>query len=93
MRPFFYRLILAESLDPLSPPSLPSYNLPMPSDLPSYEQAAAIVARHARTILEQEPPATEKIDLASASGRILASPLHADDDQPPFPRSTRDGYA
>jgi molybdopterin molybdotransferase len=64
----------------------------MSSDLLSYEQAASFVARHARTILEQTP-VSEQVDLAFASGRILAAPLFADDDQPPFPRSTRDGYA
>jgi molybdopterin molybdotransferase len=65
----------------------------MPSDLPSYEQAAAIVAEHARSISQTTPPRTERLELASASGRILAIPLQADENQPPFPRSTRDGYA
>jgi molybdopterin molybdotransferase len=65
----------------------------MSSELPSYEQAAAFVAGHARRILRSHPPRIEHIDLAGASGRILAAPLRADDDQPPFPRSTRDGYA
>jgi molybdopterin molybdotransferase len=31
--------------------------------------------------------------LLDASGRILAEPIHADRDFPPFPRATRDGYA
>jgi molybdopterin molybdotransferase len=65
----------------------------MSSDLLSYEQAASIVAQHARAIREHRQPHREKVDLASACGRILASPLLADEDQPPFPRSTRDGYA
>ena len=64
----------------------------MNSELPSYEQAAAIVANYART-LAQQGPRTERVDLARASDRILSKPLRADDDQPPFPRSTRDGYA
>ncbi|HEX4320854.1 MAG TPA: gephyrin-like molybdotransferase Glp [Acidobacteriaceae bacterium] len=33
------------------------------------------------------------VSLAEASGRVLAEPLHADRDQPPFPRATRDGFA
>jgi molybdopterin molybdotransferase len=37
------------------------------------------------------PP--ETVPLTSASGRILAQPIHADRDQPPFSRSTRDGFA
>ncbi len=65
----------------------------MSSDLPSYEQAAALVAAHARKIAKQKNPHTERIPLANAAGRILAAPIAADDDQPPFARSTRDGYA
>lgn len=65
----------------------------MSSDLPSYDQAAKIVAEHARRIAQQHRRRTERVDLAHASGRILAAPICADDDQPPFPRSTRDGYA
>jgi molybdopterin molybdotransferase len=65
----------------------------MPSELPSYEQAAATVAEHARSISQTTPPRTEHLKLDSASERILATPLQADADQPPFPRSTRDGYA
>ena len=64
----------------------------MSSELPSYEQAAAIVANYACN-LAQQGPRTERVDLALASDRILSKPLRADDDQPPFPRSTRDGYA
>lgn len=65
----------------------------MTSDLPNYERAAAIVADHARRIAENTKPPIERVDLASSAGRILAAPLRADDDQPSFPRSTRDGYA
>lgn len=65
----------------------------MSSDLPSYEQAAAVVAENALSIAREHHPRTECVDLAHAAGRILAGPLLADDDQPPFPRSTRDGYA
>ena len=43
----------------------------------------------------QEPPKppAEQVPLAEALGRVLAEPVGADRDQPPFPRSTRDGYA
>jgi molybdopterin molybdotransferase len=64
----------------------------MSFDLPSYEEAATLVAAHAQRI-RQHHPRTERIPLANATGRILATPIHADDDQPPFDRSTRDGYA
>jgi molybdopterin molybdotransferase len=33
------------------------------------------------------------VDLLRAAGRILAEPIAADRDIPPFPRATRDGYA
>jgi molybdopterin molybdotransferase len=35
----------------------------------------------------------ERLPLASATGRVLAEAIYADRDQPPFPRSTRDGFA
>jgi molybdopterin molybdotransferase len=65
----------------------------MSSDLPSYEQAATLVATHAQEIAQHHQPRTERINLSNAAGRILAAPLQADDDQPSFARSTRDGYA
>jgi molybdopterin molybdotransferase len=65
----------------------------MSPELPTYEQAAAIVAEHARKITQFIQPRIERAELAAAAGRILAAPLLADNDQPPFPRSTRDGYA
>jgi molybdopterin molybdotransferase len=64
----------------------------MNSALPSYDQAAALVADHAAQ-LGRFHPAVERVELGRASGRILAQPLSADRDQPPFARSTRDGYA
>ncbi len=36
---------------------------------------------------------TERVPLAQAGHRVLAEPVVADRDFPPFPRSTRDGYA
>jgi molybdopterin molybdotransferase len=63
----------------------------MSASLPSYDEAAALVAACAAEI---PPPArTERLALAAAAGRVLATPLRADRDQPAFPRSTRDGYA
>jgi molybdopterin molybdotransferase len=56
----------------------------------SFEEARHIVAQHAVRILARE---TESVDLLSASGRVLAEPILADRDFPPFPRATRDGYA
>jgi molybdopterin molybdotransferase len=64
----------------------------MSSDVLSYEEAAALVAQHAARVARNHP-AKERVKLAHAAGRILAQSLRADRDQPPFARSTRDGYA
>jgi molybdopterin molybdotransferase len=63
----------------------------MSSALPSYDEAARMVAAYASQL---GPPGTvERVELRHAAGRVLAQPLLADRDQPPFARSTRDGYA
>jgi molybdopterin molybdotransferase len=57
----------------------------------SYEEAAAIVAARAEELASVRQ--TQKVPLSEAAGRVLAAPIRADHDMPPFPRSTRDGYA
>ncbi len=49
-----------------------------------------MVEEHAGNV---HPSETELIPLTAAAGRVLAEPILADRDLPPFPRSTRDGYA
>jgi len=56
----------------------------------SFEDARRVVEEQARQVNAQE---TEAVDLLAAAGRVLAEPVVADRDIPPFPRSTRDGYA
>jgi len=56
----------------------------------SYPEAAKQILGFAQTLAART---AETVPLAEAFGRVLATPLHADRDQPPFPRSTRDGYA
>jgi molybdopterin molybdotransferase len=56
----------------------------------TFEEARRAVEEHAETLT---PGDTETVDLFRAAGRILAEPIVADRDIPPFPRSTRDGYA
>jgi molybdopterin molybdotransferase len=56
----------------------------------SFEDARRVVEEHAAQIA---PRTDEVVDLLHASGRILAEAITADRDIPPFPRSTRDGYA
>ncbi|HML15765.1 MAG TPA: gephyrin-like molybdotransferase Glp [Bryobacteraceae bacterium] len=41
----------------------------------------------------QSAPSVECVALAESAGRVLAEPVHADRDYPPFPRSARDGFA
>ena len=64
----------------------------MSSGLPSYEEAAAQVAAYARQ-LGRFRLSVERVELGRAPGRVLARHLSADRDQPPFARSTRDGFA
>jgi molybdopterin molybdotransferase len=56
----------------------------------SFEDARRVVEEQARKV---PPPGSEVVDLSRAYGRILGEPVVADRDMPPFPRSTRDGYA
>ena len=58
----------------------------------TYAEAANVVQHHASTLLNQKPTA-EQTPLLAALHRVLAEPILADRDQPPFPRSTRDGFA
>jgi molybdopterin molybdotransferase len=60
--------------------------------LPSFDEASALVAAYAAK-LARIRPAVERVLLNQSLGRVLAEPLRADADQPPFPRSTRDGFA
>jgi molybdopterin molybdotransferase len=61
-------------------------------DLLSYAQAAALIRAHAERLLGAERR-IERVPLGRAAGRVLGRPLVADRDQPPFARSTRDGFA
>jgi molybdopterin molybdotransferase len=59
----------------------------------SFADASRIVREHADglTGTPRHPP--QVIPLLDSLGRVLADPVYADRDQPPFPRSTRDGFA
>lgn len=61
----------------------------------SFEDAYAVVQQRCQEILSsfQRSASTEEIPLAQAQGRVLAEPILADRDFPPFPRATRDGFA
>jgi molybdopterin molybdotransferase len=56
----------------------------------SFEEARHLVEEHAAAL---RPRSTELAQLLNGRGRILAEPVLADRNFPPFPRATRDGYA
>ena len=58
--------------------------------LPTFLEARHAVEEYAATVVPTDP---EMVSLLEACGLVLAEDLHADRDFPPFPRSTRDGFA
>ena len=56
----------------------------------SFEDARRIVENHASSV---RPHGRELLGLLDVAGRVLAEPIYADRDFPPFPRAARDGYA
>ena len=61
-----------------------------PSPLLSFAEARRVVEEYAATLASTAP---ELLSLLDGVGLALAEELRADRDFPPFPRSTRDGYA
>ena len=66
-------------------------NTAAPSRVVSYAEASGIVREHANRLVARHAP--QCAELLDTLGRVLAEPILADRDQPPFPRSTRDGFA
>lgn len=60
------------------------------SKLLSFRDARRLVEEYASTLSPTQP---EMMPLLDAVGLVLAEDLRADRDFPPFPRSTRDGFA
>ncbi|MFY9683965.1 MAG: gephyrin-like molybdotransferase Glp [Candidatus Sulfotelmatobacter sp.] len=56
----------------------------------TFEEARRVVEDHAS---QPTSRTNETVSLLQAAGRVLGEPITADRDIPPFPRSTRDGYA
>ncbi len=63
---------------------------PTPSLVLTFEEARRVVEYHASLLSSCDK---ETVALLQSAGRILAEYVTADRDIPPFPRSTRDGYA
>jgi len=57
----------------------------------TFEEALAAVLVEARSL--DAPRKVETVPLKEADGRVLAAAVRAERDQPPFDRSTRDGFA
>jgi len=74
---------LARIIDDMAAPP------PSPAAL-SFEDARHTVEQHAGGV---RPGEAENVDLRASLGRVLAAPIAADRDFPPFPRAMRDGYA
>src|SRR5260370_2693656 len=55
-----------------------------------FDEALKLVLAHAADLTV---PATEQTSLLASEDRVLAKEVLADRDQPPFDRSTRDGFA
>ena len=63
---------------------------PAPASVLSFEEARHVVETQAAQL---RPKSKELLELLEAAGQILAEPVIADRNFPPFARSTRDGYA
>jgi len=59
----------------------------------SFEEAYQVVRERCRAILETGDRPGEEVLLLHALSRVLAEPVVADRDFPPFARATRDGFA
>ncbi len=64
--------------------------VPEPSLILSFEEARHLVEEHAAGL---HPRGKELVELLEGAGQILAEPVLADRNFPPFPRAMRDGYA
>src|SRR5260221_13143741 len=63
---------------------------PEPISILSFEDARHMVEAHAAGV---RPHGKELVELLDAAGQVLAEPIVADRNFPPFRRATRDGYA
>jgi molybdopterin molybdotransferase len=68
----------------------PMSALPNPPSILTFEEARHVVEQHAAGT---RPGEVETVDLLASTNRVLAEPLFADRDFPPFRRAMRDGYA
>jgi molybdopterin molybdotransferase len=63
---------------------------PVAATILSFEDARHVVEEHASRLRAR---GKELVELLEGAGQVLAEPVLADRNFPPFPRATRDGYA
>ena len=63
---------------------------PQSAGVLSFERAQELIQLHCQKL---KPIGSESVAIEHALNRVLAEPVLADRDFPPFPRATRDGYA
>jgi molybdopterin molybdotransferase len=66
--------------------------VPEPTLILSFEEARHLVERHAAALRPRGKELVELLD-GVGDGQVLAEPILADRNFPPFPRAMRDGYA
>src|ERR1051326_9202435 len=59
----------------------------------SFEEAYEVVQERCRKVVGAGHHLSEEVLLMQALGRVLAEPINADRDFPPFARAMRDGFA
>lgn len=59
----------------------------------AFDEAYEVVRERCRKIVAAGDRPGEEVLLMQGLGRVLAEPIHADRDFPPFARATRDGFA
>ncbi|HLJ85604.1 MAG TPA: gephyrin-like molybdotransferase Glp [Candidatus Angelobacter sp.] len=65
-------------------------SIPKAETVLPFEQAHKLVLDYCGAL---KPIGSEEVPILQALGRVVAEPISADRDFPPFPRATRDGYA
>lgn len=69
------------------------HNISSVTTILTYAEAARLVLEQASRLASATVRHSEQVPLLDALHRVLAEPILADRDLPPFHRSTRDGYA
>lgn len=96
MGPFYLAVMLdgsvtASSAFMRSSPRIETMQPNASATVVTFDQAMSLVMSHAAKASASGP--VETVPLLNSRGRVIANPVIADRNQPPFDRSTRDGFA